>query len=343
MPKILLLPNSYSLSEPCLIINQNSNLDKGTLSSLLEKFRQGTCTKEEQELLYKWLDALEQEQEQDTPTFSNVEMQRIKEDMQQQIWPLPVRQPRRIALKAAAVIVPLLIASYFLRPTKQGRMKLTAALELKIVRNNSGNMQKLVLPDNSVVLLGPHCTIQFPPQFPENTRPVNIIEGKAFFETVTDSKRPFTVEDNNGTRTTVLGTSFIVETNHSFSRIAVATGKVKVQNRDTKSATLGPAQRFTINQQTTVQDSVDTSDLLAWTKGEIVLRNATLHELLLTIKTQYGVNTTTTLDVNKGNYTLRFPASMTLMEVLDIVEKISYKPKIHFTMQKDKLIVGVKQ
>ncbi|MVT09707.1 FecR family protein [Chitinophaga tropicalis] len=316
-------------------------MDKGTLSSLLEKFRQGNCTKEEQELLYKWLDALEQEES--IPLLTAAEKHRIKQDMQQHIWPLP-RRTSRIGLrlvKAAAVIIPLIVAGYFLRQHSH-QSSIKGQLALKTVCNNSGNMQKLVLPDSSVVLLGPYCTIQFPPQFPQHARPVHITEGKAFFETVTDARRPFTVEDNNGTRTTVLGTSFTVETNSTLqiSRVAVATGKVKVQGTGAAPATLGPAQRLTVQGKgTTVQDSIATADLLAWTQGEIVLRNATLHELLLTIKTQYGIETTTTLDLNKGNYTLRFPASMALTEVLDIIGKISYKPKIHFTMLKDKLVV----
>ena len=78
---------------------------------------------------------------------------------------------------------------------------------------------------------------------------------------------------------------------------------------------------------------------MAWTKGEIVLRNATLEELLITIKNQYGITATTSLNIHQGNYTIRFPATMALPEVLDIIQKISYKPKIHFTMLKDQLSI----
>ena len=78
---------------------------------------------------------------------------------------------------------------------------------------------------------------------------------------------------------------------------------------------------------------------MAWTNGEIVLRNATLEDLLITIKNQYGITATTSLNIHQGNYTIRFPATMALPEVLDIIQKISYKPKIHFTMQKYQLSI----
>jgi ferric-dicitrate binding protein FerR (iron transport regulator) len=322
---------------------QNS-LDKGTLLALLEKFRQGECSPEEEALLSKWLDALEQDD--DVPELSVTEMQQIKENMQQQIWPDPAIRSRRIGLRIAriaAVVVPLIIGGYFAQQhLKHPSPQLShASTTWKTIKNTTGQLQKIILPDNTLALLGPYSTIQYPMHFPANARPVKLTEGKAFFDVVKDT-RPFSVEDNSGVRTTVLGTSFTIEASNALhiSRIAVATGKVQVERQGIKPATLGPSQRLTFSEQSIKQDSVAATDLLAWTKGEIILRNATLQDLILTIKNQYGITATTALNVHQGNYTLHIPATMTLQEVLDIIEKISYRPKIHFSMQNNQLRVN---
>jgi transmembrane sensor len=318
-------------------------LNKGTLLLLLEKFRQGTCSPEEEALLYEWLDALEAD---DTfPVVSAIEMQQIKENMQLQIWPASLKRSHRIAwriAKVAAVIVPLILTGYFVQRALHRDHRLSyASLTWKTITNESGRLQKVVLPDQSVAVVGPYSTIQYPAQFPKDARPVKITAGKVFFDVVKDS-RPFSVEDNSGVRTTVLGTSFTVETSNSMhlSRIAVATGKVQVARKGIVPTVLVPSQRLTFRERSVEQDSIATSDLMAWANGEIILRNATLQELLLTIKTQYGITATTALDVNQGNYNLHIPATMTLQEVLDIIERISYKPKISFTLIQEALIVN---
>lgn len=315
-------------------------MDKGTLSLLLKKFRQGNCTAAERQLLYKWLDALEQDSA-DHMALSDTEKQAIKQEMLQQLFPVTKNRMRLHFIRAAAVVLPFAIAGYFIWQYQHVSKQYATNSSWRTVQNTGKRLLRITLPDHSTVLLGRYSTIQFPERFSGTERPVKMLEGKAFFETVTDPKHPFIVEDISGMRTTVLGTSFTVETNRALqiSRVAVATGKVKVQGTNNTSTILLPAQRLMLHGNVLVQDSISTNDLMAWTREEIVLRNATLKELLLIIKNQYGITATTSLNVNQGNYTIRFPATMALPEVLDIIQKISYKPKIHFTMHKDQLSI----
>ncbi len=74
-------------------------------------------------------------------------------------------------------------------------------------------------------------------------------------------------------------------------------------------------------------------------QGEILLRNAPLSEVIRTLEDQYGITVSTTLNTNAGSYTFRFPAGMPLPQVLDILQKISYKPKISFTMNANRLTI----
>lgn len=317
-------------------------MDKAQLLLLLEKYRRGNCTPEEEIILHKWLDALEEDHT-NSPMPASALLQ-VKQQMQEQIWPISAIPPRRIGLriiKVAATIIPLVVASYFLwqwQHSQKSDKQLATVMTWQTIRNTGRQLQRIMLPDHSLVLLGPYSCIQYPPSFSDTARSVKLTEGKAFFD-ITANSRPFTVEDNSGVRTTVLGTSFTIENSTTFqmSRVAVATGKVKVQRNGAAAAILGPSQRLTYREGNIIQDSISSTDLLAWTSGEIVLRNATLQELLFTIKNQYGITATTSLNVNQGNYTLRFPTTMGLQEVLNIIEKISYRPKVHFTMRKNNL------
>jgi len=138
----------------------------------------------------------------------------------------------------------------------------------------------------------------------------------------------------------VLGTSFSVASYPQLygCRITVATGKVQVQHYGILKA----AQRITIPAATAappVRDSVAVSDALAWTSGTIMLRNASLQELLFMLQEQYGITVRTQLNTLQGSYTIRLHAAMPLQQVLDVIEKISYKPKIHFRMQEHLLTV----
>jgi ferric-dicitrate binding protein FerR (iron transport regulator) len=319
-----------------------SIVNRSTLLYLLEKFRQGTCTAAEQQLLHRWLDHLEQDAETDLP-LSDEEKQRIKNSMLQKILLAPGKAPRshlirRRWLQAAAVLLPLIGAAYFFR-LQQTSTHATAWL----TRHNAGaQVQRLLLPDSSQVMLGAHTTIQYPATYTGAVRTVRLLEGKAFFNTRTDPQHPFIVESNH-IRTTVLGTSFSVAAykNLYACRVTVMTGKVQVHTNGNDYGILIPSQRLTIpaGQAHALRDTVAVADALAWTRGEIVLRNANLQELMNTLREQYGVTAGTRLDVHQGSYTVRLQAAMRLTEVLDVIEKISYKPKIRFSMQKDQLTI----
>ncbi|WPV67740.1 FecR family protein [Chitinophaga sp. LS1] len=302
-------------------------MDKKDLSSLLKKYQQGDCTKEEEQLLFDWLDALEADASDVAPA---TDMDAVRLAMMEEIPLLSNKKKRYIWLKAAAAVLPLIIGTYLLWPRQQ---KSQLAANWQTITNTSHRIQKVYLPDSSIVYLGAYSTLQYNP-----SRKVILKEGKAFFDVRTNPAQPFIVSDASGVRTTVLGTSFIAEYNNKVSSIAVATGKVSVQSGASKTI-LVPDQRLTCAKGTVLQDQISSADLLAWTRGEIILRNASLHDLILAIREHYGITATTKMDTRKGSYNLRITDKMPLQALLEVVEKISYKPKIHFKLQHDQLSI----
>jgi transmembrane sensor len=308
-------------------------VNKATLLYLLDKFKQGLCTEEEQQLLYRWLDQLEQEAPEET-LFTAEEKQQVKSSMLQHIVLATAPSRGRPVLRlrwvqVAAAITVLAGITYLLR------LQLTPKQPRWLThQNNSMGVQRLLLPDSSLVMLGAHTTLQYT----RSGRTIKLLQGKAFFDVRTNPQQPFTVE-SNGIHTTVLGTSFSVAAYKQLyaCRVTVITGKVQVHNY----GILTPAQRITIPsaQKAALRDSIALPDALAWTSGTIVLRNASLQELLSMLQEQYGITPHTQLNTQQGNYTLRLQAAMPLQQVLTIIEKISYKPKIRFRMQQEQLTV----
>lgn len=306
-------------------------MNRKTLLELLEKHRNGTITDAEQQLLSDWMDAVAEDAAGED--ISTAEKEELKKDTWRQIT--KARKPAmRVVLRRtsiAAAIAGLLVAGYFLR-----RERPAAQQPLLSWQTGVGEIREISLPDHSKVVLGPRTRITYAGK--PGKRHITVLEGKALFDVVKDPSSPFTVTSCQ-TTTTVLGTTFMVEALPAMqvSRIILITGKVKVADY----GVLQPAQRMTVVEQKrhAMTDSVSSEDALAWTRGEILLRNAGLHEVIKTLEDNYRIRVRTTLDTRQGNYTLRFPASMPLKEVLDVMQKISYKPKIRFTMEKDLLTI----
>jgi ferric-dicitrate binding protein FerR (iron transport regulator) len=317
-------------------------VDKSTLLYLLEKFRQGNCTEAEEQLLYRWLDLLEQDAGAQIP-LSEEERQRLRSKMLDNILPAAKPASRRMSIrpwmKAAAVLLPLIAAGMYLWQQQRSG----SSLHTLLTRHNAtAQVQQLLLPDSSRVILGAHTSIRFPKQFTEQNRTVELLEGKAFFDVRTDPQHPFIVESND-IRTTVLGTSFSVASYKGLytCRVTVMAGKVQVHTNNNNYGVLTPAERITIadGQTPPLRDTIALNDNMAWTRGETVLRNASIEELIQMLHEQYAVNIKTSLDKQQGSYTVRLPAAMPLKEVLEVIEKISYKPKIRFTMENNQLTI----
>ncbi len=113
--------------------------------------------------------------------------------------------------------------------------------ERMIVRNTSGRLERVVLPDQSIVQLTNGSELSFFPAF-KNNREI-ILKGNATFAVVKDKRHPFTVLCGN-VSTTALGTKFSVDGSKSDIRVSLFEGRVLVKNTAKKGreAILDPGQ-----------------------------------------------------------------------------------------------------
>lgn len=81
---------------------------------------------------------------------------------------------------------------------------------LVIQANNGTGVQKLLLPDHSLISLSPGSAISYYASFNSHNRNISL-KGRAVFKVAKDSTRPFTVYGGD-ISTTVLGTTFMMNT-----------------------------------------------------------------------------------------------------------------------------------
>lgn len=166
--------------------------------------------------------------------------------------------------------------------------KLQIVLSEKV--NAAGQRAIIKLTDGSVILLGAESKLKYPESFNADTREITL-EGEAFFEISNDPSRPFIVHTGD-VQTRVLGTSFRIS---AFSgtplTVAVATGKVQVEQQKGASTVLTPGRQLTLSPEATVT-SVAVADIEGWKKARLTFNNKSLREVATELERWYNVKIT---------------------------------------------------
>lgn len=154
-----------------------------------------------------------------------------------------------------------------------------------------GKRLTLKLSDGTKVYLNSGSTIEFPERFVGKNRVVHL-DGEAFFEVAKDSTSPFVIQSNS-LQTTVLGTSFNVNSydENSQVKISVKSGKVRV-NSDDDRVVLGPDQQAIFDKKTKNmrKATINSNHWFAWKDGILHFSDQPMSEVLKTLERWYGVD-----------------------------------------------------
>ena len=177
---------------------------------------------------------------------------------------------------------------------------------------------KVELMDGTIVYLNQGAKLSYPKTFDSGSRELNL-GGEAFFEVKRDTKRPFIVHTSNS-KVEVLGTSFNVDADEDKTEVAVATGKVSVENIvNQKSSILTPDQSATVtDNEVTVFRTVD-SNYLAWKTGVFKFENTGLPQVIHELKEFYGDKIQLSDDKASCSFTSSFD-NLTLDEIVEIIQ-----------------------
>jgi ferric-dicitrate binding protein FerR (iron transport regulator) len=287
---------------------------------LLQKYLDGHCSPEEQDLVNKYLaedstdPSVLKELLQSSWANSSGEavdeattlrlLSRIKETVYPQKGKTPVISIHKykkqiIRYTAAACIAALLITAAML-PGKDlftGKSKPDiAAVEWKTIRNTSTATRTAWLPDSSRIWLTPNSTLSYAAGF-KDRRSVRL-EGEAFFDVTHDPLHPFIVYSGD-ISTRVLGTAFNIESycREKLIRVSLVRGSVAVQDiTKTKAAlpaiSLQAGQVLTYDRSTHAasKEELKRADINEWTNGYMVLNDVLITDAIARIAGRYNMN-----------------------------------------------------
>lgn len=190
--------------------------------------------------------------------------------------------------------------------------------------------KKITLSDGSEIILQPSSSISYPSQFNGTSRQVKLTEGEAFFAVFHDEKHPFQVQLPSNLAVKVLGTSFRIKayrTSHQVE-VAVATGKVAVQQQGKILGLLTKDQSFVYSTQTKQAKRNVMQEHMPVT---MAFHGATLHEV--TKKLAYVYNIRISIkdpSLATLKTTATFTSTQSPQEILDIIcslHHIKYRTK----------------
>jgi ferric-dicitrate binding protein FerR (iron transport regulator) len=335
-------------------------MDRQAFHELLQRYLQGNGTPEENRLIDQWFAQLDQGT---GLTLSDHEKQameeelwlRISEEIQEPVALrktsaptksiVPAKWPAAAWYSAIAAMLILTVSLLWLAGQKPSSKRVNQPLAvfekgaaLVFHTNQTAHAQKVILEDNSEILLNPGSSIHYPSHF--GSRREVLLEGDAFFKVAKNPQKPFFVYSGKIV-TQVLGTSFWVkskEKNKSI-QVEVKTGQVSVYERvsadnhtsssDTrisgKGVVLKPNQQatyFTENRhwETSLveQPAVVAANAAA---PLFIYHDASLTEVMRDLEKGFGIEVITANSQLKACTFTGDIAQLTLYEKLDLVCK----------------------
>ncbi|MPM18979.1 hypothetical protein SDC9_65397 [bioreactor metagenome] len=232
----------------------------------------------------------------DQARFKRVYGRKYQEEQFQKIWNKIHRlqgekQKRTSPLKriigyAIAACSIGLIVGYGLLKLSQNKNN-----EGYIVENVTSNdsIQRIILPDHSIVWLNENSQIKYLPQFTERRV---LLTGEAYFEVAYDKEKPFRVVTPDFT-VKVLGTKFNVSSfeESNFSDATLISGKIAIENRHMKEILiLNPSQkaRYLKKTNSLVVENVDTESETAWRKSFISFEKFDIEQIMKRLEFIYN-------------------------------------------------------
>lgn len=202
----------------------------------------------------------------------------------------------------------------------------------------TAEVQTLTLPDGTQVQLNSQSTLLYPQTFTGRTRSVFLM-GEANFKVTHDPNHPFIVKSNDF-QVTALGTEFNVSA-YPESPVVMATlisGSVCVEYNNLKSNTiLHPNEQLAYNRSTRT-DSLsqpDMNDVTAWQRGELVIREMALKDIITILERKYPYTFVYSLGhLKTDNFSFRFKDKASLSEVMDII--INVVGHMRYKIEEDK-------
>jgi transmembrane sensor len=199
-----------------------------------------------------------------------------------------------IGLLAAAAVVGVVVTRQARKTPDQGPQATLA----RTYTTGVGQRDSVRLADGTRVVLGPDSRLTVPADYGMTGRSVEL-RGDGFFDVVHDPAKPFAVRVGQAVVEDI-GTVFSVESDDAAATsVSVVAGSVRLrqaQSEPTSGVVLAAGDRGSIDEsgRASAQQHVVRDEDVAWTRGQLVFRDAPLSRVANELRRWYGV----TLRVN---------------------------------------------
>lgn len=194
--------------------------------------------------------------------------------------PVPMRRPghsRRAWMGAMAATGLLALVGTHLYPDLKTRWSADH-------RTATGERREVALPDGSRLILDSDSAVAL--AFGGEERRVALLRGRAWFDVVRDTARPFRVVAGFST-VEVTGTAFSVQSDGREDSVFLERGRVTVSRLDDpgRTATLAPGDRLTATARgLTMQPRPDPAEAMSWRDGRYAFHNERFATVVETLR-----------------------------------------------------------
>jgi ferric-dicitrate binding protein FerR (iron transport regulator) len=231
---------------------------------------------------------------------------------------------RRIAQIAAALIV-ILLSVWF--GTELDRWEQPVYSE---VISPAGQKTRVILPDQSVVLLNGGSQIRYSSNFNGHDRTVEL-QGEGYFDVQKDHSKQFVVHTDQ-LNIKVFGTSFNVKAykDDQIIEVGLKSGQIGIDRENKEITRLQPGQVATFNKDGSklVVGEMDIDLVSAWTNDELIFEERSMEEIMESMERWYGVDITVApelLDVDRFTFRVKTESLRELLELINLLKPIKYK------------------
>jgi ferric-dicitrate binding protein FerR (iron transport regulator) len=293
------------------------------LKKLLQRRKEGSCSKEELSQLENWFDSTSRAGNWE---WTDARKAEIKLEIRKNIGLQMHGQAEAGMLKmyfqiAASVILILSLGLYF------GSNYLKNNYQYTEINAASGKTTEVLLSDGSKIILQAKSRLKFPKTFSGKNREVFLYEGEAFFEIAKDAEKPFIVTTKK-VSTKVLGTAFNISfyEHQQEMSVTVVRGKVSVSSSDGNEVLLDPNQQVVINKGSGAfkKSVVNARENIGWTEGRILLNNHTMMHAAELLEARYDINIKfASPEINLIRFTATFDKTDSLTSILNDISRIN--------------------
>lgn len=242
--------------------------------------------------------------------------------------------------KIAAVIALVLLGGWlFTQSVDEGNHLLPEPIAWVTKENPAGQRSVHTLSDGTKVWLNVGSKLVFPKEFSDTLRRVQLV-GEAFFEVVSDEKKPFIVEAGT-INTEVLGTAFNVQAYPEDREVKVAllAGKVQIKSANQAHATvLVPGEEVIVGRSNAefIKQPFDYASSFGWKEGILVFDGVDFNSFRSTIEKWYGIK----IEVNgqvPNDWSIR--ARYQRESLQNVLKDISFNKNIEFQFKEKKVYI----